>query len=50
MGEWSYSEILSSVIGGADLTRDQTRDAFGRLMDGQLSEAQVAGLLVAMAA
>ena len=50
MGEWPYSEILGGVIGGVDLTRDQARDVFGRLMDGQLSEAQVAGLLVALAA
>ena len=50
MGEWSYSEILSGVIGGSDLTRDQAHWAFGQIMDGQLTEAQVAGLLVAMAA
>ena len=50
MSELSYSEILGGVIGGADLTREQAYRAFGQIMDGQLTEAQVAGLLVALAA
>lgn len=50
MGDWAYNEILSGVIGGTDLTRDQAHWAFGQIMDGQWTEAQVAGLLVALAA
>jgi len=50
MGQASYSEILSSIIGGADLEREQAHWAFGQIMEGLLSEAQVAGLLVALAA
>ena len=49
MGEPSYSELLRAVLAGTDLTREQTRWAFGQIMDGQWSEAQTAGLLVALA-
>lgn len=49
MSEATYSEILGAVIGGADQDRLGTHRAFGQIMDGKLSEAQVAGLLVAMA-
>jgi len=44
-----YSEMLQSVMAGNDLTSRQTHALFGRLMDGELAEAQVAGLLVALA-
>jgi anthranilate phosphoribosyltransferase len=50
MEELSYSEVLRDVIAGADLTRQQTHRAFGAIMDGQWSEAQIAGLLTALAA
>jgi len=45
----SYSETLKHILAGNDLTSAQTHALFGRLMDGELSEAQVAGLLVALA-
>lgn len=50
MESLSYSDLLRKVMGGADLTREETRWAFGRIMDGQWSESQTAGLLVALAA
>ena len=50
MAEPSYSELLQSIMGGENLSRQQTHWAFGRIMDGRWTEAQVAGLLVAMAA
>ncbi len=46
----NYSELLRVVIGRKNLTRQQTHWAFGQIMDGQWSESQVAGLLVALAA
>ncbi len=49
MADNSYSDILKTVIAGGDLTRSQTHWAFGQIMDGALSEAQIAGLLVALA-
>jgi len=50
MSEISYSALLRCVIAGKDLSREQTCWAFGRIMDGVWSEAQIAGLLVALAA
>ena len=50
MAEPSYSELLQSVMSEGDLSRQQTHWAFGQIMDGRWTEAQVAGLLVAMAA
>lgn len=50
MGEIAYSELLNSVISGDNLSRGQAHVAFGRIMDGRWGEAQVAGLLVALAA
>ncbi len=50
MSEQSYSDILTAIMGGADLTREQAYWVFTELMDGQWSEAQVAGILVALAA
>ena len=50
MGEIVYSELLNAVIGGGDLSREQAHGAFGQIMDGRWSEAQVAGMLVALAA
>ena len=50
MDEYSYSELLSAAVGRSDITRDQAHWAFGQLMDGQWTEAQVAALLIALAA
>ena len=50
MGEIAYNQLLAAVIAGDDLTREQTHVAFTQLMDGKWTEAQVAGLLVALAA
>ncbi len=46
----AFSSILiSQLVAGTDLTRQQTHMAFGEIMDGRWSEAQIAGLLVALA-
>jgi anthranilate phosphoribosyltransferase len=42
-------ELLRIVMAGGDLTDEQTHQAFCQIMDGQWSEAQTAGLLVALA-
>ena len=46
----AFNSILNRLIAGESLTRDQAHSLFGQLMDGELSEPQVAGLLVALAA
>ncbi|HET6429857.1 MAG TPA: anthranilate phosphoribosyltransferase, partial [Phycisphaerae bacterium] len=38
------------MIAGEDLSREQANGLFNRIMDGELTEAQVAGVLVALAA
>ena len=45
----NYSETLKHVMAGNDLTSRQTHALFGQLMDGELTDAQMAGLLVALA-
>ena len=50
MGEPSYSEILGAAIAGRGLTRLQAREAFGQIMDGKWSEAQIGAFLTALAA
>jgi len=50
MSKTGYSELLRSTIAGRNLTRQQSYWAFGQIMDGAWSEAQTAGLLVALAA
>ena len=50
MGETTCSELLKTVISGSDLTFDQAHQAFGQIMEGQWSEAQIGGFLVALAA
>ena len=50
MAEQSYNELLTAVMRSSDLSREQAHWAFGQIMDGQWSEAQIAGLLVALAA
>ena len=43
-------DILLKLCAREDLTRDEARDAFAHLMSGQATEAQIAGLLVGLAA
>ena len=50
MADYTYSELLKLVLSRRDLSREQAHWAFGQIMDGLWSEAQVAGLLVALAA
>ncbi len=45
-----YSDLLRQVIAGNDLSREQTYCVFTQIMDGQLSDAQIAGILVALSA
>ncbi len=49
MGEPIYRELLQSVMSGQALTREHAHWAFGQIMEGLWSEAQVAGLLTALA-
>ena len=49
MPSTAYRELLGKVIGGGDLTRQEAESAFDQIMDGELTEAQIAGLLVALA-
>lgn len=46
----NYSDLLRRVMARQDLDRPSTHWAFTQIMDGQWSEAQVAGWLVALAA
>lgn len=50
MAEQSYNELLTAVMRSSDLSREQAHWAFGQIMDGQWSEAQIGGLLTALAA
>ncbi len=50
MAEPTFSELLRTILAGEPLGRERTRWAFGQIMDGAWPEAQIAGLLVAMAA
>ena len=43
-------EILRRLVAGESLARREMTALFGRLMDGELSEAAQAGILVALAA
>ena len=49
MLELSHSILLARLIARQDLPADHARWAFDQIMDGQWTEAQVAGLLVALA-
>ncbi len=44
-----YGDVLRALMAGESLGRDEAHAVFGAVMDGQFSEAQIAGLLVAMA-
>ncbi len=48
MSEMEYRDVLRAAMGGG-LARAQAEAAFGQIMSGTWSEAQIAGLLVAMA-
>lgn len=50
MPEQTYSAALRQVIAGDPLSREQAAWAFGQIMDGAWTPAQIAGLLVALAA
>lgn len=50
MAEQTYSTVLRQVIAGDDLSREQATWAFGQIMDGLWTPAQIAGLLAALAA
>jgi len=50
MAELSHSTLLASLIAGDDLDAEQARWAFDQIMDGAWTEAQIAGVLVALAA
>jgi len=49
-GNLVYSELLSSVIAGGDLSREQAYRAFTQIMDGQWTGVQIAAMLTALAA
>ncbi len=42
------SDLIALLCGGRSLSADQSRSLFGALVDGQLSEAEIAALLVAL--
>ena len=50
MPEFTHSSLLSRVIAGNDLTTAEARWAFDQIMAGNWTEAQIAGILVALAA
>jgi len=50
MSHYTSGELLKTVIAKGDLTRQQTYWCFSRIMAGEWNEAQIAGLLVALAA
>lgn len=46
----TWSEVLSTLVAGSDLTGEQARWAFDEVFAGQASSAQLAGLVVALRA
>jgi anthranilate phosphoribosyltransferase len=48
--EPTFSGLLATLLAGRPMGREETRWAFGQLMDGAWSEGRIAGLLVALAA
>lgn len=50
MTEPTYADLLRAAMSSAGLARDQARWSFGQIMDGAWSDAQIAGVLVALAA
>jgi anthranilate phosphoribosyltransferase len=49
-GGHSWGELLSALIGGADLSSDQTAWAMSEILSGEASPAQIAGFAVALRA
>ncbi|MFW6133381.1 MAG: anthranilate phosphoribosyltransferase [Planctomycetota bacterium] len=49
MDQPTYRDLLRTLMDQVPLTREQAHWAFGQIMDGLWSEAQVAGLLTALA-
>lgn len=47
---FSYAPTLRDILGGADLTEDQSYAMIGEIMDGAITPVQAAGLLTALAA
>lgn len=43
-----YKDILEKLIGGSDLIRSEMLDLMGAFMQGELTSAQIAGILVAL--
>ena len=50
MAQETYSQLLQKVIAGEDLSQQEAYEAFGQIMSGRWSEAQIGGLLAALAA
>ncbi len=50
MADTSWPEVLGSLIGGTDLTADQTAWAMGEVLAGEATPAQIAGFAVALRA
>lgn len=50
MSDNIYSQTLRCLLDGHSLDRQQAHQIFGQIMSGELSQPQVAGLLVALAA
>ncbi len=50
MAEAWHSEVLRGLLAGEHLSFEQARDLFNSIMDGQLNDAQIAGVLVALVA
>ena len=50
MASTRYPDLLRELIAGRSISFEQAHWAFGQIMDGAWSEAQVAGLLTALAA
>ena len=44
----TWAEILGALVGGADLTTDQTAWAMGEVLAGAATPAQIAGLAVSL--
>ncbi|GBQ26847.1 anthranilate phosphoribosyltransferase [Acetobacter estunensis NRIC 0472] len=44
----SFRAVLARVVTGAPLTADEAEAAFGLIMDGHVSESQIAGFLMAL--
>jgi len=49
-GNLVYGELLSAVIAGGDMSREQAYWVFTQIMDGQWTGAQIAAVLTALAA